>query len=222
MKKKCPDCKLVNYAAADACLRCGKGLIEAYAMPGGDTKNPARMVRRVLVFLAVSVAAIAVFYASLVFSAQPLGIQQMRSIEAAVDLLESKGFKGEAFLLRRVAIFRSEDNWLNASVEKENAFAATNFPFEIVTIYPDFFSYPVDDVERAAILLHEAKHLEGSDEKAAYEFVWRNREILGWKTERYQHSKILSQVRGQTREAVPNLFVCDINPYDDCTERRSY
>jgi hypothetical protein len=70
-----------------------------------------------------------------------------------------------------VAVFRANDNWLNASVEKENAYAATNYPFEIVTIYPDFFRFTVDDTERAAILLHEAQHLKGKDEKESYEFV---------------------------------------------------
>ena len=115
-------------------------------------------------------------------------------------------------------MFRSNDNWLNASIEKENAYAATNFPFEIITLYPDFFSYPLDDTERAAILLHEAKHLQGKDEKEAYEFVWKNRKKLGWVSEKYRNSVILTAVRKQTKELSPNLFVCDINPFGDCTE----
>ena len=85
------------------------------------------------------------------------------------EVLKEKGFTDEAFLLEHVAVFRGNDNWLNASVEKESAYAATNFPFEIVTIYPDFFKYPKDDIERAAILLHESKHLEGKDEKVTTE-----------------------------------------------------
>jgi hypothetical protein len=47
------------------------------------------------------------------------------------------------------------------------AYAATNFPFGVITIYPTFFKYPVDDIERATILLHESYHLFGDDEKFA-------------------------------------------------------
>ncbi len=216
MKKKCSECKLVNYPTAAVCARCGGHLDGPY----GAERKRSTYLRRVVVFVMVFAAAVTGFYFSLALSAKPLDLDQRRSINAAIDLLESKGFTREVFLLRRLAAYRSEDNWLNASVEKENAFAATNFPFEIVTIYPDFFRYPADDVERAAILLHEAKHLEGADEKTAYEFVWRSREKLGWTTAGYRHSEILTQVRNQTREAVPGLFVCDINPFGDCTERR--
>lgn len=222
MQKKCPDCKLVNYPTAEACIRCGHGLLEADGLPVGQAGVVSQILRRILVFVTVTAIVLVGFYSSLVFSARPLNAEQKRSISSAIDLLESKGFRRESFLLRRIAVFRSEDNWLNASVQKENAFAATNFPFEIVTIYPDFLTYPADDVERAAILLHEAKHLEGADERAAYEFVWRNRARLGWRSELYTNSRILPQVRGQTREVVPNLFVCDVNPYSDCTERRQY
>ena len=87
-----------------------------------------------------------------------------------------------------------------------------------MTLYEDFFTYPVDEVERAAILLHEAKHLQGQDEKEAYEFMWKNRKKLGWISEKYQRSIIWQGVRKQTREYAPNLFVCDVNPFGDCTE----
>ncbi len=218
MKKKCYECKLVNFPDAEVCSRCGGHLGPERA--GRVREGLPSFLRRFAVFLLVCAVSVAGFYFSLVMSARPLDLAQRKSVESAIGLLESKGFTNEVFLLRRLAVYRSEDNWLNASVEKENAFAATNFPFEIVTIYPDFFLYPADDVERAAILLHEAKHLEGADERAAYEFVWRSREKLGWTTESYRHSEILAQVRRQTRDAVPSLFVCDINPFGDCTERR--
>jgi hypothetical protein len=219
MKKKCPQCKLVNYPTAQACIRCGSALLRIDDDVSDRRPASSRFFRRLVVLLLVSAAAVAGFYFSLVFSAKSLDYEQKEKVNAAIDILETKGFTREVFILRRLTVYRSEDNWLNASVEKENAFAATNFPFEIVTIYPDFFLLPSDDVERAAILLHEAKHLEGADEKEAYEFVWRNREKLGWTGENYSRSEIWSQVRRQTRDYVPNLFVCDINTFRDCTER---
>ena len=121
-------------------------------------------------------------------------------------------------MLEHFAVFRGTDNWFNSLVPKENAYAATNFPFEIMTVYPDFFAYPVDDVERAAILLHEARHLKGGDEKDAYEFVWKNRFKLGWTKEGYYNSPVWKNVRRQTREYAPGLFACPGNDFDDCTE----
>ena len=67
-----------------------------------------------------------------------------------------------------------------------------------MTIYPDFFQFPADDTERAAILFHEAKHLEGKDEKEAYEFVWKNRKKLGWTKEKYGNS-----ISGEVCEVKP-------------------
>jgi hypothetical protein len=159
------------------------------------------------------------FYTSLVLSASPLERDQRRTLEKAIEHLERSGFSREAFLLNHVTVFRSNDNWLNASVEKENAYAATNFPFEIVTIYPDFFRFTVDDTERAAILLHEAQHLQGKDEKEAYEFVWKNRKRIGWTSDPYSKSVIWRETRKLTREYIPIMFVCDVNEYADCTEQ---
>lgn len=167
----------------------------------------------------VCIAALAGFYASLVYSASSLSAEQRSSVNVAIDLLEAKGFNDEAFLLRHFAAFRSNDNWLNASIEKENAFAATNFPFGIVTLYPDFFEQTASSVERAAILLHEAKHIQGGDEKAAYEFVWRNRQKLGWDGEEFNRTEIWQNVRRQTGEYSPNLFICELNIANDCTDR---
>ena len=132
--------------------------------------------------------------------------------------MNEKGFAREALILDNFTAFRSNDNWLNASVAKENAYAATNFPFEIMTLYSDFFTYPADDTERAAILLHEARHLFGENEKEAYEFVWRNRKQLGWTDDKYVNSVVWMNIRKQTKDNVPNLFVCDFKEFSDCTE----
>jgi hypothetical protein len=180
-------------------------------------KRFGTFLRRLAVFMAVCVAAIVLFYCSLVFTASPLAAGERSQVDAAIVVLEKRGFINEAYLLRDLATFRNNDNWLNASVAKENAFAATNYPFAIITLYPDFFSYPEDDIERAAILLHEARHLKGYGEEDAYEFVWRNRKYLGWTAEKYSRSSVWQNVRRQTKEFSPNLFVCDFNPFNDCT-----
>ena len=172
--------------------------------------------RFAMLVLALAIA-VAGFYVSLLFSADRLDFAEKQQVDNAIAILEAKGFNDEAFLLRRVAAFRGSDNWLNASVEKENAYAATNFPFEIVTIYTEFFTLPTDDTERAAILLHEAKHLQGKDEHDAYEFVWKNRSRLGWTAEAYGDSEVWQNVRKQTREYIPAMFVCEFNDFGDCT-----
>lgn len=215
---KCANCKLVNYADAGSCARCGS-ILKNWVDREPDTEaRKSNFLRRAVICFLVCVAVIAGFYSTLVFSASSLTSEEKRMTRDAIQVLEKKGFSSEVFLLKRLTVFRSNDNWLNASIEKENAYAATNFPFEIVTLYPDFFTFPVDDTERAAILLHEAQHLMGEDEKSAYEFVWKKRKKLGWTGESYANSVILTAVRKQTKELVPLLFVCDINPNGDCTE----
>ena len=174
-------------------------------------------VRRILIFLIVCLVAIGIFYSSLIFTATPLTASERERVDSAIELLENQGFINEAYLLRDLATFRRDDNWLNAAVSKENAFAATNYPFAVVTVYPDFFTYTLDDVERAAILLHEARHLKGHNEEDAYEFVWRNRKYLGWTENRYGKSVVWRTIRKQTRDFAPNLFVCDFRPLSDCT-----
>lgn len=218
MNKKCPNCKLVNYADAEICARCRSTLGGSAFLASNSSLLKSVFVRRALVCLLVVAVVIVGFYVSLVLTAKPLSYDQRKSVESAISILEEKGFSDEVLLLKYLAVFRSNDNWLNASVEKENAYAATNFPFEIMTLYEDFFTYPADEVERAAILLHEAKHLQGKDEKEAYEFVWKNRKKLGWVRSKYQSSIIWNDVRKQTKEYAPHLFVCDVNPFGDCTE----
>ena len=172
---------------------------------------------RVLILFAVCIGAFGIFYSSLIFTASPLTADEAEKVQAAITVIENRGFINEAYLLRDLATFRGSDNWLNASVAKEDAFAATNYPFAVVTIYPEFFTYPEDDIERAAILLHEARHLKGYGEEDAYEFVWRNKKYLDWTEQKYGDSVIWLNIRKQTQEYAPNLFVCDFNPHGDCT-----
>jgi len=178
---------------------------------------PGILVRAVIC-LSVCLALIFGFYLSLIGTAKSLTLNEKDVVRSAIKVLKEKGFSREAMFLNNFTVYRRTDNWLNASVAKENAFAATNFPFEIMTLYSDFFTYPVDDTERAAILLHEARHLQGSDEKEAYEFVWKNREKLGWTKENYANSQVWKNIRNQTLEYAPDLFACDVSEFYDCTE----
>lgn len=222
MNKKCPNCRLINFNDADACKRCQYDLIEVVSLPADEKKSffKSKIVRRAVICAAVCLAVLCAFYLSLVFTSKSLSRDEKETVNRATAIIKARGFSDEAFLLDYLTAFRGDDHWLNASVEKENAYAATNFPFEIMTIYPDFFKYPLDDTERAAILLHEAQHLRGANEKQAYEFVWKNRRKLGWTKEKYASSIIWQNVRRQTREYAPNLFVCRLNEFGDCTEKR--
>ncbi|MEP6903486.1 MAG: hypothetical protein ABJA66_17320 [Actinomycetota bacterium] len=221
MKKKCPNCQLVNFATAENCLRCAHNLIEVSTFDQPDAKKSffkSKLFIRVGSLVAAIFIGLFGLYISLLVSAKRLGYEEKKTIERSILILEDKGFGSEVSLLRYVTAYRGTDNWLNASTREENAYAATNFPFEIMTVYSDFFNYPKDDVEHAAILLHEAQHLKGADEKGAYEFVWKNRQKLGWTKEKYGGSVVWRNVRKQTKEIAPNLFVCEANEYADCTE----
>ncbi len=222
MKKKCPNCQLVNFSHSEECARCRYNLVEVSSLPENRAAAGANrkfgILRRALVCGAVCSAVLAGFYLSLIFTSASLGFDEKKQIEKAISVLDEKGFSKEVFLLEYLTKFRADDHWLNASTKYESAYAATNFPVEIMTVYPEFFTATVDDTERAAVLLHEAQHLKGADEKEAYEFVWRSRRKLGWTKEAYGNSIIWRNVRRQTAEYAPNLFVCDLNEARDCTE----
>lgn len=220
MKKICPSCQLTNFPNAKQCKRCNFNLVTV-STENSVTKKPfykSKILKRILICASVVVFTIFGFYLSLIGSSKHLTYQEKQTVNQAISILNEKGFSKEVFLLDYLTAFRADDNWLNASVPKENAYAATNYPFEIMTIYPDFFTYTVDDTERAAILLHEAQHLKGADEREAYKFVWENRKQLGWTKNKYENSVIWKNVRLQTKEYAPELFTCEGKVYNDCTE----
>lgn len=206
MNKKCPQCRLKNPSAAKICVRCRRDLVRVSTLPAHSKKSAPTILMRVAVVVLLSIIGLGGFYYSMIFSSAPLTIEQEEIIDRAIDVLRAKGFADEVFYLEYLAAFRASDNWLNDSVVKENAYAATNYPFEIMTVYPDFFKYPLDDTERAAILLHEAKHLQGAGEKQAYSYVWAHRHKLGWTEEDYSGSVVWKNVRLQTIEYAPHLF----------------
>ena len=214
---KCSQCKLVNFRDALACVRCEAELSGSIRADTAEMSFGKRLLCRGFIVGGVCLAIIFGFYISLIASADRLNAQQKEVVARSIKILEQKQFRSEALLLSRLTAYRSTDHWLNAAVAKENAYAATNFPFAIMTLYTDFFTYPVDDVEKAAILLHEARHLRGEGEKEAYEYVWKNRAKLGWTEDRYGSSDVWRNIRYQTREHVPELFVCPENEFNDCT-----
>jgi len=215
VKKKCKQCGLANFADAASCGQCGRDL--GAAVDNSPRRRP-RVLLRAVICLGVCVAMVLAFYVSLIASAESLNIEQKHTVRRAIGVLREKGFTREVALLENITVFRGDDNWLNATVAKENAFAATNFPFAIITLYSDFFTYPTDDVERAAILLHEARHLQGEDEPKAYAYVWRHRQQLGWTADKYAASYVWDNIRRQTRDYVPGMFNCPEKRGGDCTE----
>jgi hypothetical protein len=186
------------------------------------TEQPAKTKRhfkeRLIWVAAMTAVLLFTFYMSLLLTSDDLGYQEREVVGRAVDILEQKGFGKEAFVIKRLAKYRSTDNWLNAYVGHRDAYAATNFPFEVLTLYPEFFNVSVDDEERAAILLHEAYHLMGYGEQAALEAVWRNKHKLGWTDAKYSQTRVWKNTRELTMTQVPKLFHCGPDGTSDCFE----
>jgi len=188
----------------DECLPKSVGTLRSYA-------------KIFATYLVLASLVISIFYLSLLITSLPLPADERYAVDRAISLLEEKGFEDDAFWLRQAATFRRWDNWLNKLNSSENAYAATNFPFGIITLHPDFFNKAADDTERAMILLHEARHLRGSDERSAYEYVWRNRKKLGWTILTHGTTETYITIELQTREHSPELFKCRANLWNDCT-----
>jgi hypothetical protein len=205
---RCPQCGIANFADNSACRRCGEALfIPRAAIPAAHDREPGVM-RRLGAIAGAVIAVLFGWWVSLFATSEGLGPDQSEIVYRAVSLLEERGFKKEVFALRNVARFRSTDNWWNLYNGHYQAYAATNFPFEIVTIYPWFFDLPTDDVERAIILLHEAQHLMGADEETALRRVWALKGRLGWDADTYGHSKVWKNTREWTQASAPDLFTC--------------
>ena len=224
---KCIECGLVNFAAAGACKRCGaaffggggaaaSGWDEATGEAGGRPRRG--LLRKTLAGLVLSFFALVGCYVSLLETSEAANLDQRQLVRRSVDIVERGGFGREAFLLRRLASYRTTDHWWNRWLGHAEAYAATNFPFEVVTLYPEFFQYPTDDVERAVVLLHEARHLAGQGEEEAFASVWRDKARLGWTKERYGHTRVWRNVREFTARYVPEMFQCGADRRQDCTE----
>lgn len=215
---KCAGCGLVNFAGAAECKRCGASLTEFEFEETADGPRRRGLLRKVGAGLVLSFFALVGCYVSLLETSAEANLEQRQHVRHAIEIIDRGGFGSEAFLLRRLASYRTTDHWWNRWLGHGEAYAATNFPFEVVTLYPEFFQHPIDDVERAVVLLHEARHLAGDGEEEAFARVWRTKARLGWTKERYGQTRVWRSVREYTARYVPALFECGEDRRQDCTE----
>ena len=223
--RKCGACGLVNFAADDVCRRCGVLLAQPLADAAehaGDEPTPARprrgFLRSVYAIVTATVAIVAGAYLSLLLSSDGLGPEQHQMVDEAIHVIERAGFTRESRALRYFVSYRSSDNWWNRHVGHQNAYAATNYPFAVITLYPAFFRVSADATERAAVLLHEAQHVFGANEHEALQRVWMEKGRLGWTAQRYSRSRVWRNTQEWTVGVVPALFQCGFDGQSDCVE----
>ena len=222
---KCLRCGLVNPAGKVTCRRCGASLAEEEADqqppagPDAGARQPRRSVARRLGWIfGTTLVVLVLAYLSLLLTSDDLQFDQRRTVDAAIAVLKQNGFERQVFALNHLTRYRGTDSWWNRCVGHQNAYAATNFPFEVVTLYPEFFNTAVDDTERAAILLHESYHLYGAGEDAALETTWREKSRIGWIAERYNQTKVWKNTKELTAALVPKLFSCGTDGRSDCVK----
>jgi hypothetical protein len=218
---KCTTCGLVNFASQGTCRRCGGGLLHGYAPlsePARTTDDRRGFWEYLLWTSGVALTILTISYASLLLTSDAVTAAEREAVASAIEELDRAGFSQQTFALRHLVSFRRTDNWWNRSVGHPAAYAATNFPFAVVTLYPPFFKYPVDDRERAAILLHEAYHLFGDDEGEALQRVWQQKNRLGWTRGRYSHTRVWKNTQEWTHGSVPALFTCGGDGQSDCLD----
>lgn len=218
--RRCPNCGLMNFAVDGQCKRCGTALDETGAVQQVIEESEKRRLplKRLLFTPALILIVLFVWYVSLLATSEPISFEQKQVVHRAIKVLEEKGFTGEAFLLENFVSYRATDNWWNSWVGHASAYAATNCPFEVVTLYPDFFNVPIDDVERAMMLLHESYHLRGRGEPAAFGGVWRDKAKLGWTQGVYGQTRAWRNVREFTGRYAPQLFTCGLDAKTDCIQ----
>jgi hypothetical protein len=222
-RNKCANCGLVNASSDELCRRCGTSLangertdpVAAEAITDESTKKRG-FLKRVTWIFGTTLIVFFIWYVSLLTSSDGLQPDQRVEVNNAVALLQQQGFNREAFILKHLTVFRGTDNWWNNYVGHRDAYAATNFPFEVVTLYPEFFEVPVDDKERAAVLLHEARHLMGDGEDSALDSTWRSKQRLGWTADKYKQTRLWNATEQLTKARFPFMFQCGLDGKSDC------
>lgn len=218
-RSKCARCGLVNSAADQTCRRCAAVLGPVTVLEVDPSAEPVKkrgFLQRLLWIIGTTVALLFAWYMSMLLTSEELDFDRRQTVAQAIAVLEQKGFSQQAFVLNHLVNYRDTDNWWNRSVGHHDAYAATNFPFEVVTLYPEFFDSAVDETERAAILLHESYHLFGSGEASALGGVWHDKQRLGWSADKYGQTKVWRNTRGSTTALVPALFTCGEDRHSDC------
>jgi hypothetical protein len=219
--KKCGSCGLINFSTDETCRRCGVALSDdapALMEQPNDTgvKTKRTLVERLLWITGMTATILFISYVSMLLTSDRLPFEQKQEVERAIAIIERGGFDKEAFFLRHIVNYRATDNWWNIEIGHHDAYAATNFPFEVVTLYPEFFADSVDDTERAAMLLHESHHLFASGETATLESTWREKGRIGWTAEKYSQTKVWDNTKRLTVNLVPSLFQCGAEGRSDC------
>jgi hypothetical protein len=215
---KCAQCGLINFADSVECRRCMAILNGPAPVVTSGTAMRRGVGVRLLVLAAVIGALLVVCRASLLVTSDGLDANQRDQVVRAIFLLEDRGFSREVRVLRHLTSFRTTDNWWNRFVGHGQAYAATNFPFQVVTLYPRFFDVAADDRERAIILLHESRHLLGRNEEEALEDVWRAKVRLGWNADVYGRTRVWRNTQEWTHASLPHLFTCGADGQSDCLE----
>lgn len=177
------------------------------------------VLRSALRIVIATILILVAVYVSLRVTSDPLDRGKAAVVDQAIALLDARGFGDDARVLR-FASFRASDSWWNRRMIHASAYASTTFPFELVTLYAPFFEQPVDDTERASILLHEARHLSGKGERDAYRDVWYAKARLGWTRSSHGDSRVFRNVSAATADWVPELFRCGERNDEDCLSER--
>lgn len=130
--QKCEQCGLVNWATAETCQRCGAilGGTGEVERPG-EGEHRITITRRVLVVVGLVSAFLFISYISLHVTSDPITFEQKKIVERTIKVLEENGFERNVFILRHLVSYRATDNWWNQWVGHSDAYAATNFPFEV-------------------------------------------------------------------------------------------
>jgi ribosomal protein L40E len=218
-RRTCAQCGLVNFGEAETCRRCRTDLAETTAIVADveASASHTRGARRTLLIVAATIGlSIFAWSRSLLLTSTPIDASQRLMVMHSIETLERAGFTKEVIMLRHFANYRATDNWWNSYLGHQQAYAATNFPLGVVTLYAPFFHVATDDTERAAILLHEAQHLLGAAEPAALELTWREKSRLGWTAEKYGETKVWKNTNEWTITEVPSLFQCGADGHGDC------